>query len=223
MGALTRVDVEPERRPHLCPLREAEARLHDPDDLVNAPVEADRSADNARGRFESLAPEPLGDERDGCGTAGTVVLVGEASSHEGRLSEQGEERRGNEGAIQADGLAFVSQVVAMTLERSHALEGDLSLPPVSVVLRGDGNAIAPQSRLDFFELNEPLGLREVESPEYPGLEPGEDRRVRADAQGEHEDDRERPRSPARQLPKPEPEVLEHGLTIQRARDDWLGP
>ena len=184
--------------------RQREVRGHDPDHLERRAVDLNRAADDGGIAGVAALPEAVADHRE-VGTAGHVLLRGEAASAKGRDAERREHVRADVADRHALGLAVARQVRLAIAPGGHfgqrrrpaAVVEDFSLGDPRLVERGpaapdhDGAIrVAPRQR-----------------SQQDGVDDAEDRGVRADAERERQHGDGGERGIPRKRADAEPEIL----------------
>ena len=170
-----------ERHPELRVFGMGEALGHHAEHFVRDAVEHDRPADNGRVRAEPARPQPVRENHDAL-PAGLPVGRSEAPASRGRHAERVEEVGCYSAAADLRRVAAARQRHARARVRRHPLERRARPPPVlEVRIRGDV-LVEPLTRVVGPDHHQPVGLRVGKRPQQHGVDDGEDRRVRSDAE-----------------------------------------
>ena len=165
---------------------EAETRRHDADDRDGTAVDLDGPPDDGRIAAEAALPEAVAEDHDLIVPVGTFVGREGAAEHR-RDAEGREEARHDELRDELLRPAVAGEVDPVVVETGHRRERRFPLLPPAVVERGDDVLAAGTLRALFPDRHETGRLLEGQTLDEHGVDDREDRRVRADAQGESRD------------------------------------
>lgn len=167
-----------------------ESRGHDAGDSGGLSVEEDLFADQGGVSTEGAAPQVVAED-EWKRRAGFAIAGIDPAADERRHAERGQERAGDEGGVDAQGLGSgAGQVGAAGLPRIDGLECLGELAEIAELRRGDpeaaqaGGAEGRELRIDTDEV---LGLAVRERTQDDGIDYAEDRRGGADAKRETEE------------------------------------
>ena len=163
----------------------AEAGLGDAEDGHRLAVEEDFFVDDGRIRPETALPEGVGEDGDGVGVNGFVVIGSDGTAERGPDAERFEPSAGDEGGGN-DLVAVAGGEAGRAIELGgQALDGGGG---AEVIKHGVGEApVGPVFALagpGKFELDEALGIGEREGAEEELVEEGENGGVGANSDGE---------------------------------------
>ena len=161
-----------------------EAPRHDADHFVCVAAERQRAPDDVRVAGEAALPHPGTDDRH-VRPVRTVFVARERPAERQRRAEHGEVAARYVHRVDVLGQVAAEEVRAgiARLIRGDRLEGGRLVAPQDE-LRDRGQPRRADARRGH-ELEEAIGLRIGERPQQHGVDDGEDRGVRADADGEH--------------------------------------
>ena len=125
------------------------------------------------------------------------------------FSEERKKRRRYASSLEARGLRFVVQVHLVGAEGGDRFERALPRHPIAEVSRRNADTVPSQSRLGLVQADEPFRVFEIERPQHPRFEAREHPRVRTDADGKDEDNRQCPAGVVFDLPDADADVLDH--------------
>jgi hypothetical protein len=162
-------------------------RRHDAEDGVRLAIEPEGSADHVAAAAELFLPETVG-EHDDVARACCVFAGAEHPAEHRWRAEGSKIATGDPCSGDADGITVAGEIVAGAALRIHAVEevGGV-LRPIEIVGRCDGERrILGKAR--FPDGNQSLGFGIGNRAEQDGIDDGENRRARADAEREGEHD-----------------------------------
>ena len=170
------VDVGPEK---------LKIRRHHADDRARHAVDPQRLSDDVGPRAEARLPEAVTDDDLQVVARLPLGFLKDAAERGTRLQNAEQRRRRLYGGqplgagVEADRGARAP----VERERLHAVH---RLQAVEIVGHAVRRAAGPGVRIAVEDVDQPVGLRDGQRPQQHGLHDGEDRRVRADADGQRE-------------------------------------
>ena len=158
-----------------------EALRHHAEHFVRDAVKHDRPADNGRVRAKPARPQSVRENHDPL-AAGLAVGRGESPASRGRHAERVEEVGCHPAAADLRRVTAARQRHARAKVRRHPLERRARTPPVlEVRIRADV-LVEPLTRVVGPDHHQPVGLRVGKRPKQHGVDDGENRGVRSDAE-----------------------------------------
>ena len=166
--------------------REAEAGRQHADDHRPRRPELNRARDRLRIRSELGAPELVANNGHWRGAFARVVVLQQPS--QGWLKAQGPQRiRRHAGTLQAHRFATAEERRLVTAEPGQRLERPLTRAQIHEIAQGDIGLRQARLHVTVAKHHEVVGPFERQRPQQRGFDDGEERSVRAYAQGERDD------------------------------------
>jgi len=185
--AIARLLREPRPQGHVDVgrLKEPERRRHHADDDDGTAVELERPAEHVRRAAEAALPQIVADDRDR-GRAGLVIVGAERAAERRRHAQRVEHVRAQHLGVEPDGLAAARQNHRQVPEGADASHLRRLFAQVGIVQDRQRDGVG-KIRRALAQDHDPAGIGERQRTQQHGVDDGEDRRRRADAERQRHD------------------------------------